>query len=336
MPRQARIDAPGALQHIIIRGNARRKIFCHEADYGDFTDRLGRILFDTDTACYAWVLMSNHVHLLLRTGTVPIATVMKRVLTGYAQQFNRRHARVGHLFQNRYKSILCEEDPYFLELIRYIHLNPVRARKVKTLGELAVYPYCGHGCLLGKGVCRWQDRDSVLAQFGKTAARARRQYEAFVQEGFGQGRKPELTGGGLVRSHGGWQAVKEQLRRGIRMKGDERILGSSGFVERVLKEADEQLQKSAGLALKGVGIEMIVKRVADHYGVAVAELQSGSRNRRISEARAVVCYGAVRFLGLAGEGVAGHLHISPSAVCRAVSRGQKIVEKLNSNITLFC
>ena len=109
MPRQARIDAPGALQHIIIRGIERKAIFKNGADRQDFIDRLGKLLHDTETACYAWALMTNHVHLLLRTGKTTISTTMRRLLTGYAVSFNRRHRRHGHLFQNRYKSILCEE-----------------------------------------------------------------------------------------------------------------------------------------------------------------------------------------------------------------------------------
>ena len=110
MPRSARIDAPGALHHIMVRGIERRVIFRDNRDRMALLDRLGRVLLETSTACYAWVLMKNHVHILLRTGVLPIATVMRRVLTGYAQDFNRRYHRHGHLFQNRYKSVLCGED----------------------------------------------------------------------------------------------------------------------------------------------------------------------------------------------------------------------------------
>ncbi|MCK5417301.1 MAG: transposase, partial [Desulfobacterales bacterium] len=130
MPRKSRIDAPGALHHIIARGIERRKIFRSKADYGDFSKRLGQIVKETHTCCMAWALVANHFHLLLRTGQTPISTVMQRLLTGYAVSFNRRHQRRGHLFQNRFKSILCQEDAYLLELVRYIHLNPLRAKLV--------------------------------------------------------------------------------------------------------------------------------------------------------------------------------------------------------------
>lgn len=126
MPRQARIDAPGALHHITARGIERRKIFLNERDLTDFIARLATILAETRTECSAWALIPNHFHLLLKTGTVPIASVMRRLLTGYAVSFNHRHNCHGHVFQNRYKSILCQEDVYLRELVRYIHLNPLR------------------------------------------------------------------------------------------------------------------------------------------------------------------------------------------------------------------
>ena len=124
MPRQARIDTPGALYHIMVRGIERRKVFRDNKDKDNFDERLGAIIKDTSTSCHAWSLLSNHILLLLRTGDHPISTVMLRLLTGYAVTFNRRYKRHGQLFQNRYKSILCQEDPYFIELVRYIHHNP--------------------------------------------------------------------------------------------------------------------------------------------------------------------------------------------------------------------
>ena len=126
MPRKSRIDAPGALHHIIARGIDRRQIFENDADRDHFLSRLGDILTETKTVCYAWALIPNHFHLLLRTSNVSISTTMRRLLTGYANWYNRRHRRYGHLFQNRYKSILCQEDVYLLELVRYIHLHPVK------------------------------------------------------------------------------------------------------------------------------------------------------------------------------------------------------------------
>ena len=147
MPRLARLDAPGVFHHVMIRGIERRNIFRNNKDREDFLNRLGKLLPETQTTCYGWAFIPNHAHFLFRTGQVRLSTFMKRLLTGYAVSFNRRHKRNGQLFQNRYKSIVCQEDVYLKELIRYIHLNPIRAGVVVNLEELNKYPYCGHSTL---------------------------------------------------------------------------------------------------------------------------------------------------------------------------------------------
>ena len=164
--------------------------------------------------------MTNHFHLLLRTGTTPIATVMRRLLTGYAVNFNRRHRGYGHLFQNRYKSILCEQYPYLQELVRYIHLNPLRAGIVGKLKALDTYPYCGHSAIMGKVKYAFQDVGYILKLFGNKISQARKHYQKFVKMGVSAGRRPDLTGGGPVRSAGGWAALKAMRKSKSRMKGD--------------------------------------------------------------------------------------------------------------------
>ena len=212
MPRKARIDAPGAIHHIICRGIERRNIFKDNTDRNRFIERLASNLEKTATPCYAWSLIPNHFHLLLKTGNEPIATIMRRLLTGYAVTFNLRHHRSGRLFQNRYKSILCQKDRYFLELIRYIHLNPLRAGVVKSLISLNKYMFSGHAYILGKIQNRWQEIDGVLGHFGQRKNRARKQYQKFVEKGIHTGHKPDLTGGGLLRSVGGWVALKSMKK----------------------------------------------------------------------------------------------------------------------------
>ncbi|MEW6114667.1 MAG: transposase, partial [Thermodesulfobacteriota bacterium] len=167
MPRKSRIDVAGALHHVMVRGIERGKVFRSDTDRNHFLERLGGILRETKTICYAWSLLPNHFHLLLRTGPVPISTVMRRLLTGYALWYNRRYRRHGHLFQNRFKSVLCQEDSYLLELVRYIHLNPIRVGLVGDLDELGGYGYCGHGVVMGELKRPWQDTGSVLAMFGE-------------------------------------------------------------------------------------------------------------------------------------------------------------------------
>lgn len=322
MPRLARIDAPRSLHHLILRGIERRAIFRDEQDCQNFLHRLGAVLAETETPCYAWALMTNHVHLLMRSGLSPIATVMRRVLTGYAQEFNRRHRRHGHLFQNRYKSVLCEEDPYLLDLVRYIHLNPLRAGLVEDLKGLSTYPRTGHAVLLGKFTRTWQDTDFVLGLFGRAVGAARRAYAAFVKAGAEQGRRADLVGGGLLRSVGGWSALKARRSQGMRLMGDERILGSSDFVERVLEQAEEQYERTTRAFLKGPDLDAVLDRVADCVGVDREALQGASKQRDASRARSLACYLAVRRLMLPGVEVARKLTLSPSSVSKAAIRGR--------------
>jgi len=325
MPRKARIDAPGALHHIIIRGIEKRAIFRDDRDREDFLERLGDVLVETETHCYAWALLTNHVHLLLMTGLVPIATVMRRLLTGYAQQFNRRHKRHGHLFQNRYKSILCEEDPYLLELVRYIHLNPLRAGIVKDFKGLRSYRFSGHSVLIGLNKNEWQDKDYVLSLFGFTEGQAKKAYASFVARGIGKGRRPDLIGGGLVRSIGGWSALKAIRSDELRVKGDERILGSSEFVLEALEKANEQFEQSSLLQSQGLDLDSLLSRVASHYKIDVKDLKTRSKLPAIVKTRSVFCYLAVRKLEISGTSIAKELNITPSAVSKAVIRGKKIL-----------
>ena len=182
MPRKSRIDAPGTLHHIIARGIDRQDIFRDNQDRDNFLKRLGRIITETQTACFAWALIPNHFHLLLRTGTTPISTLMRRLLTGYSVSFNNRHHRCGHLFQNRYKSILCQEDSYLLELVRYIHLNPLRAGIADGLSALDTYRYSGHAVMLNRCQNSWQNTEYILRRFAKNNATAQNRYRKFVEK----------------------------------------------------------------------------------------------------------------------------------------------------------
>lgn len=326
MPRKSRIDAPGALHHIIVRGIERRKLFVDDSDRDNFLDRIGGILNETDTSCYAWALIPNHFHLLLRTGKVPIATVMRRLLTGHAGYFNKRHRRSGHLFQNRYKSILCQEDIYLLELVRYIHLNPLRARLVKEFDRLKKYPYCGHSALMGKVKREWQDIEWVLKLFGDRLRMARMRYHEFVEKGISMGRRKDLTGGGLIRSMGGWAAVKSMRKAKMFEKSDERILGDGDFVDQVLSEAREQMERKNILISKGYNLKMIADRVCFVMGLEASEIWKGGKSRRRVAARSLLCFWAVRELGISMSELSRRLDLSLSGVSQSVIRGERIAE----------
>jgi len=311
----------------MIRGIERTAIFRTDEDRDSFLDRLGEILIGSSTPCYAWSLLGNHAHFLLRTGRIPIARVMRKLLTGYAVTFNRRYSRHGHLFQNRYKSILCEEDAYLQQLVRYIHLNPLRAGLVRDLRNLAVYPYSGHSVLLGKKKRLWQDRDYILRYFGKTDREARAAYVSYVSEGVEQGRRPELVGGGLLRSVGGWKGLEELRKSGEWVRADERILGRSEFVERVLRDSEEEWEKRSLLRKKGMNLRWLLEKVAGDFGVTAESLRSASKIPTLAKARAVLCYLGVRKIGLPSISLARELGICQSAVSRSIARAPAILER---------
>ena len=332
MPRKARIDAPGALQHVIIRGIERRNIFRDHKDRYNFIKRLEKILKETVTPCFAWALMPNHIHLLLRTGLSPLSTVMLRVLTGYAVSFNRRHRRHGHLFQNRYKSILCQEEPYLKELVRYIHLNPLRAKIVSEPKDLNRYPFCGHSALMGNHSNDWQDVSYVLKLFGDKLSRARRRYFEFVRKGVAEGRREDLIGGGLVRSAGGWSAVKAMRNSAARTKGDERILGSGDFVEAVLKKSQEALELRTYFQSKGYDFEWLLQRVTELFDIETKMVLRKGRYPATVSARSVLCYWATRELGMSTVELSKRLNISQPTVSQSVRRGEKIVAEREFNV----
>jgi len=234
MPRQPRIDLPGQLYHVIARGIERRKIFRDESDYEGFLNRLEECLKKTGSRCLAYSLLGNHFHLLILRGERSLAELMRRLMTGYAVSFNLRHKRAGHLFQNRYKAILCEFDSYFLELVAYIHLNPLRAGRVGDLAGLRKYRWSGHGAIMGEWAAPFLSLEDILAHFGEHLRTARRKYESFIRERAGKYKKGELSGGGLKRSRGGtwvWDTLKGEEKE----SWDERILGDGDFVDSVLR-----------------------------------------------------------------------------------------------------
>lgn len=322
MPRKSRIDAAGAVHHVIARGISKANIFSDDEDYKSFINRLGAILKITKTACYAWALMNNHFHLLLRTGNPPISVVMRRLLTGYAVNYNRQHKRFGHLFQNRYKSILCQEDIYLKELVRYIHLNPLRAGMVPDYKSLGRYSYSGHGVILGYFKNDWQDTEYVTNLFGSDTRSGKRGYSEFVRKASDQGKRPELVGGGLLRSHGGWKGVKALRRSGDYQKGDERILGDGDFVMSVLSQANESMERRYRLKSEGYELKDMIERVAEVTGIKSDEIISSGRRRKASGARDLLCYWATEYLNVKQQELAGLLNITQAAVSMSAGRGR--------------
>lgn len=322
MPRQARLDAPGTLHHVIVRGVGKRSIVDDRKDRGNFVSRMGEVASDTGTEIYAWALMTNHAHILLRSGTFGLSRYMRRLLTGYAISYNLRHHRHGHLFQNRYKSIVCEEETYFLELVRYIHLNPLRAGLVISLAGLDRYKWSGHSVLMGRYKNDWQDRDYVLRRFGKRVKAARVAYRKYVLAGVEQGRRSDLVGGGLVRSLGGWSEVKAIRRSGVRELADDRILGSGEFVERMIKEAEENIRTRFTANDKEEKIGQVMELICKEEDVNIKELRAGGRRRPVATARRRIAQSLVGEYGITLAEAARQLGVSTAAISLTLTRGK--------------
>ena len=304
----------------MVRGIDGVAIFRDDQDREDFLSRLEHLVDTTGTRILAWVLMDNHVHLLLFSGSSGIATFMRRLLTGYAIRFNRRHQRNGHLFQNRYKSIVCEEDVYLVELVRYIHLNPVRASVVKTIEELDRYRWSGHSVLVGKRHAVWQEGEYVLRQFSGKRQKAIRNYRQFVEEGEDQGRRPELVGGGLIRSLGGWSRVLSFRDKRDARDYDDRILGGGDFVREILKEADKDVGRQLRYRQDERPIEQEIQRMCREEGIKEEELTRGSQRRKVSEVRGKIAYYLHREKGIPMAEIARHVGVGTSAIAMAIRR----------------
>jgi putative transposase len=317
MPRQPRLDAPGALHHVMGRGIERTTIFRTDQDRGDFLKRLSELSMNKDLTVYAWALMSNHFHLLVRTGRQSISRSMRKLLTGYVVNFNLRHHRYGHLFQNRYKSVICEDDPYLLELTRYIHLNPLRAGMVGNLKQLGQYRWAGHSAIMGRLRRDWQDTGTILSYFGK-GRRAIEKYEQYVREGISEGKRPELVGGGLIRSLGGWSQVLSFRRKGMKVASDERVLGGDEFIQMLLTEADKREKETLRLLRKVPDLPTLAGAIFKGEGVEELELRSGIRKKEVVRARRLFCQLAVGKMGYPGAEVARFLGVTTSAVNRLV------------------
>lgn len=226
MARQPRAEVEGGLYHVITRGNNRRPIFNSPADYEKFLSLLGSQKIKLPFFLYAYCLMTNHVHLLIERRADKLGRIMHRLLTGYSQYYNRRYRRTGHLLQGRHKAILCQSERYLAELVRYIHLNPVRAKMVSRPEQ---YKYSGHRAYLGLDPAGIVDVDPVLRHFGARKKDARDAYRQFVNAGMKLGRQDEL----YPEEEGGILGSEEFVDAMIHRIGDARP-SVSGRVEKEL------------------------------------------------------------------------------------------------------
>lgn len=286
MARKPRIEIGGALYHVIARGNNRRKIFRSDADYLRFIEILSTQKSKLPFYLYAYCLMPNHFHLLIEMQEDPVSRIMQRVLTSFSQYHNRKYKKIGHLFQGRYKSILCQSDRYLGELVRYIHLNPVRAKMVKRPKR---FPYSGHRAYLGLDDSGLVDTEPVLRHFGASKKRAVEVYQRFVEAEIRSGSQDEY-----------YRATEG------------RMLGSEEFVEKIKHRVGEHTAKRAP---EPISMDELLAAAVRISGLEREELCSNSKKRRtVAMKEAVMIIGRER--GIRGGELAAALKVDPSTVTR--------------------
>ena len=258
MARPLRIQYPGAFYHVITRGNRKEPIFHNDGDRKHLIDRLKRYKRRYNFILYAYVLMDNHIHLLMETREIPLSKVMQVVLQSYTQWYNRKHQTVGHLFQGRYKTMLCDKSAYLLNLVRYIHLNCVRA---KLISDPSKYKWSTHRVYLGLDRDDLVDTEFVLSQFSKSRKKAVELYREFVMEWKDVGRIDAF-----------YQVV------------DQRILGEDNFVIKVKKRVGEELRREEYIH-KNKTLSDIAEVVKGMTGMSLEDLRSSKRGKEIVKPR---------------------------------------------------
>ena len=307
MARRPRIQFEGAFYHIIVRGNQRQDIFLDEADRCHYLELLHRYRIKCGFILYAYVLMTNHVHLLIETPNEPISRIMQIINFTYTQYFNRKYGKVGHLFQGRYKSYLCDKDSYLLSLVRYIHNNPVRAGLAEDAGA---YAWSSHGDYLQR-TKSLVDTDKVLRLFSERPGIARRKYAEFMNAD-----EPD-------KSLSPYAAYEQQI------VGDER------FIEEVEKRV-ERMEKRA----KKIPIKDLVLAIEKETGIGLLEMVSRKRGEPLRTARGILV-SLAREVGYNTMELQGILKRDISVLSRLASIGetragektlQRVRKRLNAHL----
>jgi REP element-mobilizing transposase RayT len=306
MARKPRIEFEGALYHVITRGNQRQQIFKGTDDYERYLRIIGDYKDRYDFVLYAYVLMENHVHLLMETREVPLSKILQGVNQSYTMYFNRRYATVGHLFQGRYKAMLCDKDSYLLSLVKYIHMNPVRAGRAKSP---EAYPWSSHRSYVGGvregGVV---DRELVLKIFSEDRRKARRSYREYMEET------------GMLRREEVYSTV------------DQRIVGDEGFVEAV--KARTGRSDVRGRRKHAYRLPEIAKAVEELYEITLVKLRAKGREGELGGGRRLMSLVAKEY-GYKGKEVAAYLWRDPSVITRYVREGNQLggeVEKVHAKL----
>lgn len=305
MARKPRIEYEGAFYHVIARGNQRQKVFKGKDDFSKYIEILSSYKGRYHYYLYCYVLMSNHIHLLIETCEIPLSKILQGVSQSYTMYFNRRYKTVGHLFQGRYKAILCDRDEYLLSLIKYIHLNPVRAKVVKTPDEYEWSSY--HNYAKQNSKDNLIDTDQVLRMFSEDKAAARKLYRAYMGD--------ELS------------IKKEDIYRTV----DQRILGREEFIDKVVEKYEGELVKEK--REREYTLSEIAKGIEKLKGVSLEQLRGLGKAVNISSCRKLLSLVAKEY-GYKGKEIAAYIRRDPAVVSIAL-KGRKQLEKDMVNVIKY-
>ncbi len=317
MPRTKRLQPPGALHHIMAHSIEYKDMFRDDEDRLEFLSRLEKGLKKTGFQCYTWTLMDNHYHLLIRANDKKLEELMRGLNGGYAQWYNNKYEKRGHLCQGRFKSSLCQDKNYEKVLIKYITFNPIRAGKVGSLEELKTYTWCGHGYLLGKKGAlgeKFQNREWCLSKFGEEEKEAMDNYLRFLEENYVE-ENPE-TAGELPPA--------EQAEIVKSCKGHESVIGEVEFVEK----AFEQYSIDKKRRHRQCDYPIVCKNAADmvckKYGIEPSDLFRRGRMNDRSRARTKFCHYLKKTELIPLTIIARYLKITFSPVARMIEIGDTL------------
>jgi len=315
MARKNRIEFPGAFYHVLARGNNKQKIFKDEEDYKVYILRIKRYHERYKFILFAYVLMPNHIHLLIQTGKTPLSKVMQGLQQSHTYYFHRKYKTVGHLFQGRYMAILCQRDAYLLELVRYIHLNPVRSGLVSNPED---YPWSSHWIYLGYLGQPYVEKDLVLRMLSDDESRQNKIYRQFIADG-------------VIKGH--QNAFYDMI--------DQRLLGNPEFVRKTKQRVESKIQNMEkekmytihGLSLvKNTTLPEILDTVSEITTVPPDCILGKSREQCTSEARCLFAYVAIRHTGASNKSVAEFLGRDPSSITCMIHKAE---DRISSDQILY-
>jgi putative transposase len=318
MPRKARLNVPGTVCHVMARCLRSESLFRDDDDRSFFLRLFSSSLSQTGYRCYAWVLMNNHYHFVVRTSSLELWHLMKPLNTHYAAYHKKRYGRMGPLFLDRYKSIVTQDQNYVQELVRYVHLNPIRAGICKDLNTLAVYPWSGHGALMGRFCHTFQDTQTVINRFGESVEQSRERYRAYLKEGI----ERDLSEDVLVRLVRNSNAGVESGRSVGCW-----IIGDQSFIKNAIAQSDLERLRISRFEHEGKSLDRLAEKVAMHMGVGKARIRIRSRGGKESEARKVFVFAAVKEYHAPSRVVAEYCGVGQAAISALAKAGREIALK---------